>query len=30
VIRARYVTPTFTPHDFHEQKAAVATKGDQI
>ena len=30
VIRAGYVTPTFTPHDFHEQKAATAVKGDQI
>ena len=30
VIRAGYVTPTFTPHDFHEQKAAMAVKGDQI
>ena len=30
VIRAGYVKPTYTPHDFHEQKAAVAVKGDQI
>jgi sulfite reductase (NADPH) hemoprotein beta-component len=30
VIRAGYVKPTGTPHDFHEQKAAVATKADQI
>ena len=29
-IRAGYVKPTYTPHDFHEQKAANATKGDQI
>jgi sulfite reductase (NADPH) hemoprotein beta-component len=28
VIRAGYVTPTFTPHDFHEQPKV--TKGDQI
>jgi sulfite reductase (NADPH) hemoprotein beta-component len=30
VIRAGYVKPTFTPHDFHEQKAAIATKGAEI
>jgi sulfite reductase (NADPH) hemoprotein beta-component len=30
VIRAGYVKPTYTAHDFHEQKAAAATKGDQI
>jgi hypothetical protein len=30
VIRAGYVKPTYTPHDFHEQKAAVVTKGEQI
>jgi sulfite reductase (NADPH) hemoprotein beta-component len=29
-IRAGYVKPTNTPHDFHEQKAAAVTKGDQI
>jgi sulfite reductase (NADPH) hemoprotein beta-component len=29
-IRAGYVKPTYTPHDFHEQKAAAATKGEQI
>ncbi|MDO8538908.1 MAG: NADPH-dependent assimilatory sulfite reductase hemoprotein subunit [Opitutaceae bacterium] len=28
VIRAGYVTPTFTPHDFHEQRNAA--KGEQI
>jgi sulfite reductase (NADPH) hemoprotein beta-component len=30
VIRAGYVKPTYTPHDFHEQKAAAVTKGEQI
>jgi sulfite reductase (NADPH) hemoprotein beta-component len=30
VIRAGYVKPTGTAHDFHEQKAAVATKAEQI
>lgn len=30
VIRVGYVKPTYTPHDFHEQKAASVTKGDQI
>ncbi|HUR57356.1 MAG TPA: NADPH-dependent assimilatory sulfite reductase hemoprotein subunit [Opitutaceae bacterium] len=30
VIRTGYVTPTYTPHDFHEAKAAAATKGEQI
>jgi sulfite reductase (NADPH) hemoprotein beta-component len=30
VIRMGYVKPTYTPHDFHEQKAAVVTKGEQI
>jgi sulfite reductase (NADPH) hemoprotein beta-component len=29
-IRAGYVKPTYTPHDFHEQKAASATKGAEI
>jgi sulfite reductase (NADPH) hemoprotein beta-component len=28
VIRAGYVTPTYTPHDFHEQKNVA--KGEQI
>jgi sulfite reductase (NADPH) hemoprotein beta-component len=30
VLRVGYVKPTGTPHDFHEQKAAAVTKGDQI
>jgi sulfite reductase (NADPH) hemoprotein beta-component len=30
VIRVGIVTPTYTPHDFHEQKAAVATKAENI
>ncbi len=30
VIRMGYVKPTYTPHDFHEAKAAVVTKGEQI
>jgi sulfite reductase (NADPH) hemoprotein beta-component len=30
VIRVGIVTPTGTPHDFHEQKAAVTTKGADI
>lgn len=30
VIRAGYVKPTYTAHDFHEQKAAIATKGAEI
>ncbi len=30
VIRAGYVKPTYTAQDFHEQKAAVATKADPV
>lgn len=30
VIRAGVVKPTYTPHDFHEQKAASTTKGAEI
>jgi sulfite reductase (NADPH) hemoprotein beta-component len=30
VIRTGYVKPTYTPHDFHEAKAALVTKGEQI
>ncbi|MES2694534.1 MAG: NADPH-dependent assimilatory sulfite reductase hemoprotein subunit [Verrucomicrobiota bacterium] len=30
VIRAGYVKPTYTAHDFHEAKAAVATKAEAI
>ncbi len=30
VIRAGYVKPTYTAQDFHEHKAAAATKADPV